>query len=452
MAHRFVRFLAAALTVSVGACNSSTIVSSVPSAPSASSVRSAASIPSSSTESGLYPMGSPDAAYPACPLRRHKASEWRCFAWVRRDLRPLAETPFGIPAGVGYKPSDLASAYGLDQHQGVGQTVAVVDAYQYHTAVYDLAKYREAAGLPPCTTSGGCLRIVNQEGEKSPLPAVPPAYEAGWLVEQALDLDAVSAVCPRCRIVLVETNTSSGYDLLTGVQAAAGLSKIVSMSFGAPEKEAGRISLLPSSGYALVAGAGDWGGGSLAGGPQAPCVWNAVICVGGTMLTHSGNKWKSVVWNDMRLNVCGGGPCGATGSGCSTVVFKPRWQHDEGCKMRSEADISADASVRTPLAVYSSVFPGTKAHPGLHWLGIAGTSLAAPMIAAMIALAGNATSLHGAEEIWENHDSLTSVLKGTNVYVPVTGACASKVRYICVAGQGYDGPAGWGTPRDVSDL
>jgi hypothetical protein len=169
------------------------------------------------------------------------------------------------------------------------------------------------------------------------------------------------------------------------------------------------------------------------------------------MLTHSGNKWRSVVWNDDQINLCGG-PCGATGSGCSAIVFKPSWQHDIGCKMRSETDISADASVRTPFAVYSSIFPGTKAHPGSHWAGVGGTSLAAPMIAAMIGLAGNASSLHGAKEIWERHESLIGVLKGTNVFVPVTGACASSVRYICVARQGYDGPAGWGTPRDVSDL
>ncbi len=445
MAHRSIGFLAVALTVMMGACNTSSIVSSVPSVGSGPSVRSSA-------ESGFYPMASSNAAYPACPMRTHKAGEWRCFAWVRRDLRPRTDGQNGIPAGIGYGPRDLAAAYGLDPNQGVGQTVAIVDAYQYHTAVYDLTAYRKATRLPACTTSSGCLRIVNEEGKKSPLPVVPPPYEQGWLVEQALDLDAVSAVCPRCKIVLVEANTSSGYDLLAGVHAALELSKIVSMSFGSPEKLAGRVSLLPASGYALVAGAGDWGGGVLGGGPQAPCVWTAVICVGGTMLTHAGNKWSSVVWNDERLNQCGGGPCGATGSGCSTVVFKPRWQHDARCVMRAEADISADASVRTPLAVYSSVFPGTPSNPGLHWLGIAGTSLATPMIAAMIGLAGNASSLHGAEEIWERHDSLTSVLKGTNVYPPVTGACASKVRYICTAGNGYSGPAGWGSPRGTSDL
>lgn len=448
MAHRSVCFLAVALTLTMSACNSSSISPSVPSAASASSVSSPFH---SLAESGFYPMASSNAAYPACPARTRKPGEFRCFAWVRRDLHPLTDVHNGIPAGIGYRPSDLASAYGLDPNQGEGQTVAIVDAYQYHTAVYDVTKYREAAGLPPCTTSSGCLRVVNQEGKRSPLPILAPAGEMGWLIEQALDLDAVSAVCPRCKIVLVEANTSSGFDLLASVQTAVGLSKIVSMSFGAAEKEAGRISLLPPSGYALVAGAGDFGGGLLSGGPQAPCVWTAVICVGGTMLTHAGNKWKSVVWNDEQVNRCGG-PCGATGSGCSKVVFKPKWQHDAGCRMRSEVDISADASIRTPLAVYSSVFPGSKSDPGLHWAGIAGTSLATPMIAAMIALAGNASSLHGAEEIWERHESLTSVLKGTNVYVPVTGACASSARYICNARQGYDGPAGWGTPRGLSDL
>ena len=445
MAHRFVCFSAVALTVTMGACNSSSIASSVP------PVSSVSPVARSWAESGFYPMAGSNAAYPACPLRTRKAGEWRCFAWVRRDLRALDDRPNGIPEGVGYGPSDLASAYGLNPAQGVGQTVAVVDAYQYYTAAYDLAKYRAAAGLPPCTTSSGCLRIINQEGKKTPLPPLAPAYALGWLVEQALDLEAVSAVCPRCKIVLVETNTASAYDLLAGVQTALARSRIVSMSFGAAEKEAGRVSLLPASGYALVAGAGDSGGGLLSGGPQAPCVWNAVICVGGTMLTHAGNKWKSVVWNDEQVNECGG-PCGATGSGCSKVVFKPRWQHDAGCAMRSETDISADASIRTPFAVYSSVFPGTASHPGLHWAGVAGTSLAAPMIAAMIGLAGNASRLHGAEEIWEHHESLTGVLRGTNVYPPVTGACASGVRYICVARQGYDGPAGWGSPRGISDL
>lgn len=445
MAHRSIRFLAVVVTVTMAACTSSSIVSSVPSAPSGPSVSYSAA------DSGFYPMASSNAAYPACPVRPHKAGEWRCMAWVRRDLQPLALMPHGIPAGVGYGPSALAAAYGFDPNQGEGQTVAIVDAYRYAEVTSDLAEYRKAAGLPPCGTWNGCLRILNQNGTRLPQPILAPPYAFGWLVEQALDLDAVSAVCPRCKIILIETNSAAGGDLLNGARTAIQLSKIVSMSFGAPEKLVGGFSIFPKSGYALVASAGDGGGGLHGGGPVAPCVWGDVICVGGTMLTHVGNKWTSVVWNDEQLDQCGG-PCGATGSGCSTLVKKPSWQHDAGCAMRSEADISADASIRTPLAVYSSLFPGTKANPAMHWAGVGGTSLAAPLIAAMFALAGNASRLHGAKEIWESHDSLTSVRKGTNVYPPVTGACASSVHYICIAGEGYDGPAGWGTPRDLSDL
>jgi subtilase family serine protease len=341
----------------------------------------------------------------------------------------------------------LASAYDFNPNKGAGQTVAVVDAYGYKSAIADVTAYRRAAGLPPCTPASGCLRVLNQNGHASPLPAQPPSSQEGWLVEQSLDLDTVSAVCPRCKIVLIEAKDSFSNNLFAGVHTAMRLSKIVSMSFGGPDADATANSGLPASGLALVASTGDSGGGLLGGGgPQVPCAWSAVICVGGTKLTHAGAMWKSVVWNDERIDQCYG-PCGATGSGCSTVVPKPSWQHDAGCKMRSEADISADAGVTTPLAVYNTALFG-----GSHWAGVGGTSLATPIIASMIALAGNATSRHGAMEIWQNHGSLANVVKGTNVYVPVTGPCASSVRYICVAGTGYNGPTGWGSPKGLGAL
>jgi subtilase family serine protease len=439
MAHRFFRSMAVIAVMTLSACSSSSIVPSVQSVPS---------VPSSSADIGFYPMTSSNAAYQACPARARKPHEWRCYAWVRRDLRPVASGQNGIPAGVGYTPGDMASAYDFNPHAGAGQTVAIVDAYAYRTASVDLATYRHAAGLPPCTTSSGCLRILNEAGKRSPLPIYAPPSELGWLIEQSLDLDAVSAVCPYCKIVLIETNDSESWNLLGGVRTAVRLSKIVSMSFGSPDTDSTPpVTGLPTSGYALVASAGDFGGGLLGdGGPQTPCASTVVICVGGTTLTHSGTKWKSVVWNDERLNECFG-PCGATGSGCSVTVSKPSWQNDTGCRMRSEADISADAGVTTPFAVYNSIFT-TKSH----WAGVGGTSLATPMIAAMIALAGNATSLHGAKEIWEHHESLSSVVRGSNLYSAVTGPCASSVRYICVAGRGYNGPTGWGSPRGLSDL
>jgi hypothetical protein len=47
-----------------------------------------------------------------------------------------------------------------------------------------------------------------------------PANNKGWEQEISLDLDAVSAVCPNCHIVLVEATTNAWGDLATALQTA----------------------------------------------------------------------------------------------------------------------------------------------------------------------------------------------------------------------------------------
>lgn len=403
---------------------------------------------------GFYPMLTQDAARPMCPPSPQY--KFRCFGWIRTDL---VAVPRGdaIPYGVGYAPSDIQAAYGLDPSKGKGQTVAIVDAFGYRSAASDLAQYRKAAKLPPCTTANGCLKILNQNGAAGPLPAQPASTgnDIGWVYEQSLDLDAVSAACPLCHITLIQAADPTS--LSTAVATAVRQSHIVSMSFGAVESGQSPNSGLPTHGYALVASSGDFGGGSKPqgggqGGPQIPCSWSTVVCVGGTRLTHSGSSWTETVWNDEAKTQCGSGnaPCGATGSGCSRIVPKPSWQTDTGCRMRSSVDVSADASVFTPLAVYNTNFiTPTSRSP---WAGIGGTSLASPLIAAVFALAGNVGTRHGAMELWQKHNSLRDVFKGTNVLTAVTGPCASNVTYICVARRGYDGPTGWGSPKGTSNF
>lgn len=403
-------------------------------------------------ENGYYPMATPNAAHPMCPPTSRYA--FRCFGWIRTDLVAIPRGD-AIPFGVGYTPSDIQSAYSLNPKAGKGQTVAIVDAYGYARAASDLAIYRQAAKLPPCTVANRCLKILNQNGAAGPLPAQPPVTDTnaiGWVYEQSLDLDAVSAACPLCHITLIQASNPG--TLSTAAATALRQSHIVSMSFGAPESGQSPNSGLPTHGYAIVASSGDFGGGNRPqaggqGGPQIPCSWSTVVCAGGTRLTHRGASWTETVWNDEAKRACNG-PCGATGSGCSRIVPKPAWQHDPGCRMRSSVDVSADASVYTPLAVYNSNFrPGGYSS---NWGGIGGTSLSSPLIAAVFALAGNVLSRHGAMELWQKHNALRDVIKGTNVYIPVTGPCASSIRYICVAGRGYDGPTGWGSPKGTSNF
>jgi Subtilase family len=402
---------------------------------------------------GYYPLLSADSAVPACrpSVARGHA---RCFAWRRTDLVPDESAgPNAVPKGAGYSAADIASAYNLNVTKGAGQTIATVDAFGYTQAESDLAYYRKANGLPPCTTANGCLHIVNQYGATSPLPAPNTDPSQDWRSEQALDLDALSAACPKCHIVLVQTQDSDLNSLGAGVVTAAQTmhANVISNSYGIGE-DGGLTQSYNQPGHVIVASAGDNGGGlALGGGPLSPCTFATVVCAGGTHLARGGapRGWHESVWNELLVNLCGG-PCGATGSGCSNIVPKPVWQLDTGCHMRSAVDVSADAATGTPFAVYSVLFKTSA--PYTAWAPWGGTSLSSPLIAGMFGLAGNAASRHGAEEIWHNHKHLNDVIKGTNVVDSVSGPCASAAAYICVAGTGFDGPTGWGTPNGTSDL
>jgi hypothetical protein len=125
---------------------------------------------------------------------------------------------------------------------------------------------------------------------------------------------------------------------------------------------------------------------------------------------------------------------GGSSSGCSRFEPKPTWQTDPGCANRTIADVAAVASEFTPVSIYDSYqLPG--------WFISAGTSVAAPLIAGVYALAGNAGQLDGAGYAYAHPGALNDVTQGR------TGTCVPT--YLCTAGPGYDGPTGLGTPQGV---
>jgi hypothetical protein len=126
-----------------------------------------------------------------------------------KGVKPTAQPPKG------YSPADLLDAYALPRNGGAGTTVAIVDAYDNPNAEADLAVYRAQYGLPPCTTAGGCFHKVDQWGGNA-----YPIADEGWAGEMDLDLDMVSAIAPRARIILVEASTARNADLGTAVHEA----------------------------------------------------------------------------------------------------------------------------------------------------------------------------------------------------------------------------------------
>jgi Putative Ig domain len=369
----------------------------------------------------LYPLPGHHDYAAACAAAT--AGRMSCMALVRTNVtaHALAAAPDAIPGGVGYGPSQLQSAYALPSSTaGSGQTVAIVDSYNDPNAVSDLATYRSAAGLPAC--GSGCFSVVNQNGQTSPLPA--SAGTTGWDVEESLDIDMVSAICPLCHIILVEANSPTTQNLGTAVNSAVNLgAKYVSNSYGGSESSSdpsSDTSFYNHPGVAVTASAGDNGFGV-----EYPAASQFVTAVGGTSLTtaSSARGWTETVWN-------------GTGSGCSADDAKPSWQQDTGCARRTVGDVSAVADPNTGVAVYDTFSQGG-------WLEVGGTSASSPIIASVFALAGTpAAGTYPSSYPYSHTSNLFDVTSGSN------GTCSPA--YLCTGEVGYDGPTGLGTPNGTA--
>jgi len=344
-----------------------------------------------------------------------------CMAVARTDqmIAPHALKPNATPSGFG--PSSLQSAYKLPSSTaGSGRTVAIVDAYNDPTAEADLGVYRSQYGLPACTTANGCFKKVNQTGGTS-----YPATDGGWAEEISLDIDMVSAICPNCHILLVEASSASFANLGTAVNYAASVPGVVAISnsYGggdAPDSTYGHYYNHP--GIAVTASSGDSGYGA-----SYPADSHYVTAVGGTHLVTASNTrgWSETAWS-------------GAGSGCSiyNTALSGAASFGTGCSLRAEADVSAVADPATGVAVYDST-----AYQGLSgWLVFGGTSVSAPIIASVYALAGNTASIDN-NYPYAHSGSLFDVTSGSN------GSCSPS--QLCNARVGWDGPTGLGTPNGV---
>jgi subtilase family serine protease len=365
---------------------------------------------------------------------------YRCMSLVRTS----GVVHDAAAAHGGFGPADLRAAYELNPRLGAGQTVAVVDAYDDPSAEADMNVYRSFYGLPPCTTANGCFRKVNEQGAAAPLPRPDPL----WNLEESLDLDMVSAVCPRCHILLVEassadetsTTNNATSDLGASVDTAVRLGATeVSNSYGSvgPElSEASEDHYYNHPGVVVTVSAGDFGYGVV-----YPASSSYVISVGGTSLTADASRrgWTEAAWGEGVLSQVpelGGG----TGSGCSKYEKKPAWQKDTGCAGRTVADISAVADPATGVAVYDS----QPAWAG--WNVVGGTSASSPIVASIFALAGGAHGVaYPAQTLYGHAKRFFDVTTGSNASAPDQEGCG----YLCTGMAGYDGPTGLGTPNGI---
>lgn len=309
---------------------------------------------------------------------------------------PDAQTPANMLPGL--HPAQLQNAYSLPS-QNSGGTVAVVVAYDDPAAEVDLAAYRSAFGLPECSTANGCFSKINQRGASDSYPAA----NLVWSVEASLDLDMVSAVCPNCKIDLVEADSNSLDDLGSAVDTAArsGAAAINNSYYAAEwNGEIAEDVHFNHPGTAITVSAGD------ASQAFYPAASPYVTAVGGTSLSGGTGSWSEAPW-------------AYTGQGCSAYEIKPDWQGNNYCQgKRATVDVAAVADPQTGVTIYDSTAGG--------WLVAGGTSVGAPIVAAAYALSGNPQG--------------------------PAFAYAHKAAFKDIAPAGYDWPTGLGSPRGVSGL
>jgi subtilase family serine protease len=347
----------------------------------------------------------PAAGYAAC------LSEVVTTATKAGTTSPAAASP------TGYGPADLRGAYSLTATGSPTQTIAIVDAQDDPTAEADLNAYRSYYGLPACTSASGCFRKVNQTGGTS-----YPSVNASWAVEISLDLDMASAICPGCHILLVEATSASLANLAAAVDEAAALgANTISNSYGGGEllaRLSGVASHYNHPGVAITASTGDSGYGV-----SFPASAPTVTAVGGTTLHWNGSTRSETAWS-------------GAGSGCSAYFAQPSGQAGAGtgCSRHAIGDVSAVADPATGVSVYDTTpYQGRSG-----WFTVGGTSASSPIVAAVIALAGNASSYTNSYP-YSHTASLNDVTSGSNGSCPTSQWCNART--------GWDGPTGLGTPN-----
>lgn len=351
-------------------------------------------------------------AHPACPQVIGKPT---CLVLIADDgVTPLCSPSSGA---CGLTPADLQARYHLTSSlsKGTGTIVAVIEEGDSASAATDLSTYRTKFHLGKAS-----FAKYNQAGEKRDYPS--DCAKFSWCVETELDIEMVSASCPKCTIYLMESDGTIGGMEAAETKAVSLHAKLLSNSWTCYISWTCTDPNLPkyfaATGVTYLASSGDFGHNYIG----APAALATVVAVGGTQITKKGSSYSEFLWDGA------GGGCGNPYNLGPPGIRRPAWQHNPDCHYRNVADTSAQAGCTPGVAEYAVKYGG--------WFDVCGTSVAAPLMAGMIGLAGNAANQDGGKTFWEtpHHRDLYDV-------------CAQFCLFSTYA---YGG--GWGSPKGLGAL
>jgi kumamolisin len=382
------------------------------------------------------------------------------------------------PGVIPVTPNQYTTAYGhAAMHarglRGEGQTVAVVEAgggFRHS----DITVWAKCFGLKPPP-----IRVVPVAPVKKPLPGE---------LETTLDLEMLTAGAPGLDRILVYEGGESNVDVIGTIGTALGDSNhrpdVISISLGFCEPAVTDLALRDAiddilavaagAGISVLVSAGDQGSSGCRVGDaeteeetalpitavSLPASSPYATAVGGTnVLFTAKNRIKlEAVWNDQLLTPWGGG------GGISLLSPRtPWWQEAVGDGVgRKVPDIAALADLIPGYAFFCTA-PGCGPESGevFGWFAVGGTSAAAPLTAAGIALANQLAERRGQPTLGFLNPLLYELGGGAGssgaVFSDVTVGNNDIGRALppqagggvplqcCQAKTGYDRASGWGS-------
>ncbi|MDA3922228.1 MAG: S53 family peptidase [Salinisphaera sp.] len=352
---------------------------------------------------------------------------------------PGAVVPNG---GQGYFPGDIRQAYQVpDDLDGNGQSIGILE-FSNGYSLRDAQMFWRSHGIKPAS-----VEFVSVDGIQN------DHGEARADQEASLDLQWAGAIAPGAGLIVYEARAGATYaDFVASMETALGYvlndrertPSVLSVSYGDAESSFGAPALrqlanlveqLDAQGVTVCIASGDQGAygkhqpsQTMQRNADAPASLPHAVAVGGTSLQPDGTE---TAWSyNSRDNG------GATGGGYSDVFQQPDFQRGvvPAGAGRGLPDVALNAD---PAVGYQIIFQGQSGVVG-------GTSVAAPVFAAVVALANQRRAEAGkaplsglTEQLYSRHANLPfrDITRGNNSFAGVTGFSAEP---------GWDACTGWG--------
>ena len=335
--------------------------------------------------------------------------------------------PIRSAAAFGFSPSDLLSAYGLPRPRPARQRPDDRDRRRLRRPERRGRPRRlpRPFGLPACTTR---QRLLPQ-GRPERRHAATRGANAGWAQEIALDLDMVSAICPNCKILLVEASSPTRSPTWRAAvdtrrqRWAPRRSPTATAAASSAARPTYEQSLQPPRRRRHGVSSGDAGYGV-----EYPAASPYVTAVGGTTLQPRRQR-----------RAAGPRPPGAAPAAAARPTSPSRrGRPTPAASRRTRRRRVGGRRPDTGVAVYDSY-----GVPGPAGCVFGGTSVAAPIVAGVYALAGNGALRRLRRLPATSHRDLALRRDlGQQRHLPL----ALPVH----RGAGFDGPTGLGTPNGSS--